>query len=163
MVWQMVASPKLHKLSHDHPDHITSNTITAIQVLEYATSVPNCLTGVATTRHTRPSNRSSLQLGINPTTQHEAYNSAQGLQLGMKPTTRHEAYNSAQGLQLGMKPTTRHKERSLQLGTKAYKKLLFKFYYQLPLTKRILEPCFRLLHVPMHPIKCHETLLLPNH
>jgi hypothetical protein len=50
-----VASPELHRLSHDHPDHITSNTIIAIQVLNYATSVPDCLTSVATTRHTRPS------------------------------------------------------------------------------------------------------------
>jgi hypothetical protein len=70
------ASLELHSLSHDHPNHITSNTITTIQVLDYANSVPNCLTGVVTTRHTRPSHWSSLQLNIKPTTQHEAYNSA---------------------------------------------------------------------------------------
>jgi hypothetical protein len=107
MAWEIptwscrpVASPELHRLSHDHPYHITRNTITTIQVLDYTTSVPNCLTGVATTQHTRPSHWSSLQLDINPTTRHEAYNSAQGLQLGMKPTTwhkattRHKGYNS---------------------------------------------------------------------
>jgi hypothetical protein len=121
-----VASPELHRLSHDHPDHITSNTITAIQVLDYATSIPDCLTSVATTRHTRPSHWSSLQLDIKPikpTTRHEAYNS------DTRPTTRHKAYNSTQSLQLGTRPTTRHKglqldtrpttrHKGLQLGTK---------------------------------------------
>jgi hypothetical protein len=90
-----VASLELHRLSHDHPDHIMSNTITTIQVLNYVTSIPYYPTSVVTTQHTRPSHWSSLQLGINPTTQHEAYNSTQGLQLGMKPSTRHKAYNSA--------------------------------------------------------------------
>ena len=44
-----ITSPELHMLSHDHPDHIMSNTITTIQVLDYATRVLDCLTGVATT------------------------------------------------------------------------------------------------------------------
>jgi hypothetical protein len=101
-----VASPEIHKLSHDHPDHITSNTIKSIHVLDYATSVSYCLTGVETTRHTIPSHWSSLQLEIKPKNRHEAYNLAQGLQLNINPTTRHESYNSAQGLQLSMKPTT---------------------------------------------------------
>jgi hypothetical protein len=105
---KVVASPEIPRLSHDHPDHITSNTITAIQVLDYATSVPDCLTGVATTRHTRPSHWSGLQLGLKPTTWHKAYNSTRSLQLGTRPTTRHEAYNSTQSLQLGTRPTTRH-------------------------------------------------------
>ena len=70
-----VASPELHMLSHDHPDHIVCNTITTIQVLDYTTSVPDYLTSVETTQHTIPSHWSTLQLDIKPTTQHEAYNS----------------------------------------------------------------------------------------
>jgi hypothetical protein len=129
---RLVASPELHRLSHDQPNHIKSNTITTIQVLDYATSVPDYLIDVATTQHTRPSHWSSLQLSTRPTTWHEAYNSAQGLQLGTKPTTRHEglqldtkAYNSTQrpttrheAYSSTRRPTTRHK--GLQLGTKAY-------------------------------------------
>jgi hypothetical protein len=100
-----IASPELHRLCHDHPNHITRNTITTIQFLDYTTSVPKCLIGVAITRHTKPYHWSTLKLSIKPTT-HKPYNSAQGLQLGTRPTTRHESYNSSQGLQLGMKPTT---------------------------------------------------------
>jgi hypothetical protein len=107
MAWEInkwscipVASPLLHMVFHDHPDHIMRKTIIAIQVLDYATSVPDFLTSVATTQHTISSHLSSLQLSIKPTTQHEAYNSTQGLYLGMKPTTGHKAYNSTQ------RPTT---------------------------------------------------------
>jgi hypothetical protein len=160
-------------LSYDHSDHITSNTITAIQVLDYATSILDYLIVVAINRHTGASQWSSLQLDIKPITRHETYNSTR------RPTTRHEDYNSARrpttrhkGLQLGT--TTRHKGlqlgtkaynsiQSLQLSTKAYKILLFEFCHQLPLTERILEPCFHLLHAPMHFAKCHETLLHPDH
>jgi hypothetical protein len=47
-----VTSPKLHMLSHDHPYYIMSNTITAIQVLDYAIGISNYLIGVETTLHT---------------------------------------------------------------------------------------------------------------
>jgi hypothetical protein len=74
MAWEIptwsykpVASPELRRLSHDHPDHITSNTITTIQVLNYATSVPDCHIVVETTRHTIPSRWSILKLIIKPT------------------------------------------------------------------------------------------------
>jgi hypothetical protein len=83
MAWEIptwscrpTTSREIHRLSHDHPDHIMRNTITTIQVFDHATSIPDYLTGVETTQHNRPSHWSSLYLGIKPTTWHEAYNSA---------------------------------------------------------------------------------------